>query len=97
MKRQSLLVLVVAVVFAVAPWASADMSGGSIVSWGWDHYGQISNTPTGSGFVDITAGYGTSHALTPVPTPGAVVLGCIGLSFSGWRLRRMKRCNVEVS
>ncbi len=64
MKRQSILVLVVAVVFAVAPWASADMSGGSIVSWGMNSYGQVSGAPTGSGFIDITAGAVMSHALT---------------------------------
>ncbi len=64
MKRQSVLVFVVAVVFAVAPWASANMSGGHIVSWGWNGWSQVSQAPTGSGFVDIAAGYGTSHALT---------------------------------
>lgn len=27
----------------------------------------------------------------PVPLPGAVILGGLGLSFAGWRLRRMKK------
>ena len=32
-----------------------------------------------------------------VPVPGAVLLATLGLSFSGWRLRRMKRYKKEVS
>ncbi|MBC8472839.1 MAG: hypothetical protein H8D56_25535 [Planctomycetes bacterium] len=64
------------------------ISDGSIVSWGWDSHGQISHAPTGSGFIDIAAGEFTSHALTPVP--GATLLGIIGLSFSGWLLKRKR-------
>jgi len=166
MRWQSFLVLVVAVVFVVAPWASADMSGGSIDSWGMNTYGQVSSAPTGNGFIDIAAGsvmshaltsdgsivswgmntYGqvgsaptgngfiqiaagevTSHALTSdgsivswgmntygqvssaptgsgfiqiaagevtshaiTPVPGAALLGVIGLSFSGWLLKRKR-------
>lgn len=32
-----------------------------------------------------------------VPVPSAVILATLGLSFSGWRLRRMKHCKKEVS
>ena len=29
---------------------------GTIVSWGWDEYGQVGDTPTGTDFVAIAAG-----------------------------------------
>jgi len=34
------------------------------------------------------AGRGDLASLTPVPVPGAVLLGLLGLSAAGWRLRR---------
>ena len=57
-------------------------------------------TLTGSGFLTgvlangdlMSASFYTSDngriVLTPVPVPGAALLGAIGLSFAGWRLRR---------
>jgi hypothetical protein len=35
-------------------------SDGSIVSWGDDSYGQVSNTPTGTGFERVSCGHGFS-------------------------------------
>ena len=36
---------------------------GSIEAWGLDEFGQVSDTPTGTGFLDIAAGYYHSMAL----------------------------------
>ena len=36
---------------------------GSIISWGWDDYGQISDTPAGNDFVQVAAGFHHSLAL----------------------------------
>ena len=38
-------------------------SAGTLVSWGWDGYGQVSNAPTGTDFVQVSAGYAHSVAL----------------------------------
>ncbi len=29
---------------------------GTVVSWGWDSYGQVSRMPTGTGFTAVAAG-----------------------------------------
>ena len=44
--------------------------GYQIVSWGWNDYGQVSNTPTGYGFIAISAGAVHSLALR---TDGSIV------------------------
>ena len=44
--------------------------GYQIVSWGWNDYGQVSNTPTGYGFVAVAGGGDHSLALK---TDGSVV------------------------
>jgi N6-adenosine-specific RNA methylase IME4 len=36
---------------------------GTLVSWGYDYYGMVSNTPTANGFVQVAAGYWHSVAL----------------------------------
>ena len=36
---------------------------GSIVAWGEDDYGQVSNAPTGDGFTATAGGFGTGYAL----------------------------------
>ncbi len=36
---------------------------GSVVSWGYDGYGQVSNTPPGTGFVQVAGGRHHSLAL----------------------------------
>jgi alpha-tubulin suppressor-like RCC1 family protein len=38
-------------------------SNGTLVSWGWDDYGQVRNTPTGNDFVAVAAGGEDSVAL----------------------------------
>jgi hypothetical protein len=54
---------------------------GAIVAWGYDGYGQVSNTPTGSGFIGIAAGNDHSIALTPEPTTlSLILLGGIALA-----------------
>ncbi len=65
----------------------------SIVAWGIDWYGQVTDTPTGTGYTAIAAGYAHSLALlVPVPLPALSPLGiALLLTFLGatayWRLR----------
>jgi len=35
----------------------------SLVAWGYDNHGQVSNTPSGNDFVQVAAGYQSFHAL----------------------------------
>jgi hypothetical protein len=37
---------------------------------------------------DLTHHHVVLHEVTPVPAPGAVILGSIGLTFAGWKLRK---------
>ncbi len=39
---------------------------------------------------DFYIGHDAKIILSPVPVPSAVLLGCIGLSFAGWKLQRRK-------
>jgi len=68
----------------------------SIVAWGFDGGGQVSNTPIGNDFVDIAGGEQHSLALedtTPIPEPSTLILFGIGiLGVIGVVLRR-KRCS----
>jgi hypothetical protein len=41
-------------------------------------------------YTEDTNRYGDDSRVA-VPVPGAVVLGAIGLTFAGWKLRRSKR------
>jgi hypothetical protein len=68
---------------------------GSIVAWGNDDYGQVSNTPTGTGFTAIASGYLNGYALraeqTPaVPEPSTVVLTGLGAIAVIWRQSRRR-------
>ena len=68
-------------------------SDGSLFVWGDDSFGRL-DMPIGNNFIDVATGYGHSIALTAepeiIPAPGAFILGTIGLSLAGWRLRRRK-------
>ena len=67
----------------------------SIVAWGNDTSGQVSNTPSGNDFVDIAGGGMHSLALedtTPIPEPSTLILFGIGiLGGIGVVLRRKRR------
>jgi len=58
---------------------------GSLAAWGDERYTSI---PTGNDFFAIAADSDFGIALTPLPS--AVVLGSIGITFSGWLLRKRK-------
>lgn len=52
----------------------------SIVAWGDDGGGQVSNTPSGNDFVDIAGGEYHNLALEgPIPEPATIVLMGFGL------------------
>jgi hypothetical protein len=77
--------------FDLQPLISSTM----LTSWGfspgmtWDIGLQVTG---------LYGGVDTSMTqLTFTPVPGAVFLGSLGLTFSGWMLHRKKRCNEEVS
>jgi hypothetical protein len=72
----------------VSTWAVNDVFY-HVTEVGYSHPGQsaIESTLTLTG-IDIGAtGYPTSPVV-PVPVPGAALLGVLGLSFAGWRLKR---------
>jgi hypothetical protein len=46
--------------------------------------------PSNPYFKSRTTSFSLTATATPVPVPGAVILGVIGLSFSGWKLRKHK-------
>jgi len=54
----------------------------SLVSWGWNHVGQASQTPKNLPFTKVMGGFDFGIALTPdrapVPEPGTAILGMIG-------------------
>jgi hypothetical protein len=52
------------------------MADGSIVSWGDDFYDLVSDTPTGTGFQAIAAGYSNSIALKGPTGPNPCGLRC---------------------
>ena len=68
---------------------------GSIAAWGTNDYGQVSNTPTGTGFTAIAGGGLHGYALraeqTPaVPEPSTVVLTGLGAIAVVWRQSRRR-------
>ena len=65
MMRRSILVLAMILCVAVAGSAIGDLPGtpGSIVDWGYDAYGQVSNVPEGDDFVSVAAGAYHGYAL----------------------------------
>jgi hypothetical protein len=58
---------------------------GSVVSWARDDFGQVSNTPTGSGFTAIAGG--GYHSVALVPEPTTALLLTLGLAGLGMRRR----------
>ena len=63
---------------------------GSIAAWGLDDFGQVSNTPTGTGFTAIAGGFYHGYALRAeqpptVPEPSTVVLTGLGAIAVVWR------------
>ena len=52
MRRQTVLVLAMVFLFTISP----STFGGMIKAWGWDYFGQVSNTPTGNDFTMVYAG-----------------------------------------
>jgi len=53
---------------------------GSIAAWGWNEFGQVGNTPGGTGFAAIEAGDLHNLAVTPEPaTLTLLALGGLGL------------------
>jgi hypothetical protein len=64
-------------------------SDGSIAYWGYDGYDNIGSTPIGTNYIAIAGGDGYSLAITPVPS--AVFLGGLGLTISGWLLKRKRK------
>ena len=60
---------------------------GAITSWGHNDYGQVSGTPTGTGFTHIAAGSYHSLAFT-IPEPHTLLLA--SLASMGLTLRRRR-------
>ena len=54
---------------------SSVLGQGSIVSWGYDWDGQVTNTPTGTGFTQVSGGYFHSLALRTPNTGSAYCFG----------------------
>jgi len=71
-------------------------SDGSLIGWGQNH--DLRAVPSGNTFtaIEVDGDWGLALSSEPcygpsvVPAPGAVVLGSIGLSFSGWLLQRRR-------
>jgi hypothetical protein len=66
-----------------------------ITGWGYDHYGAVSNAPTGTGFTAIAGGgligFALKAGLTPgTPEPGACAL-LVSVGLSGVAFLRRKR------
>jgi len=72
--------------------AYALRANGTIVAWGTDNFGEVSNTPTGGGFTFIAAGYKNGYALSsspavPEPTSTGLVLLAAGSLWVSTRFR----------
>ncbi len=95
MKRQSVLVMVILLIATFCPCYSAfaDLYGtsGSIVAWRQESISTgfvVSTVPVGTGYIAIAGSDTYNLAITPVPS--AVILGGLGLTFSGWLLKRKR-------
>ena len=73
---------------------SAQALSGTITSWGWDGYNQVTNTPLDTNFTAIAGGGYHSLALTSdsvavVPEPSSIAMFGIGaLGLFGYSRRR---------
>ena len=52
------------IVTIIATGIVSTSNAGTIVAWGYDTYGEVSNAPTGTGFTTIAAGFLDGYALT---------------------------------
>ena len=80
-------------VSALPPDTTMAISSSGIVTMaGTDFYGMMNSR--GDMFVGVMTdgggGYNLGVYVKPIPAPGAVLLGGIGLSLAGWKLRRRK-------
>ncbi len=77
-------------------WLVADAPSGTWDAWNWSspqvlglHAQSLDGGTTWSvGSDDVLGAFQINGGVTPVPVPGAVLLGALGLSVAGWRLKR---------
>ncbi|MCP4257268.1 MAG: hypothetical protein GY774_07040 [Planctomycetes bacterium] len=93
MKWQTVRVLVTAAFLVVAPLASESVLADL---YAIDSGGSVYNALTGDLFSNPLSGPRWAEGLTYVPIPSAVILGSLGLTFSGWLLHRKKRSDKSV-